>query len=33
MTIKFVVMNGCRIKMVSEDNGLTWLNTEVTPLR
>lgn len=30
MKIKFVELNGCRIKMVSED-GLTWINTEVTP--
>ncbi len=30
MKVKFVVMNGCRIKMVSED-GQVWVNTEVTP--
>ena len=30
MKIKFVEMNGCRIKMVSED-GHIWVNTEVTP--
>lgn len=30
MKIKFVVMNGSRIKMVSED-GRVWVNTEVSP--
>ncbi len=31
MKIKFVELNGCRIKMVSED-GQTWINTDVTPI-
>ncbi len=32
MITKFVTLNGSKIKMVSCDNGATWLNTQVTPL-
>lgn len=31
MTIKYVVLNGSRIKMVWD--GVTWTNAQVTPLR
>lgn len=31
MIIKYVVLNGCRIRMVFE--GGKWINDEVTPLR
>ena len=30
--VKFVEMNGSRIRMISEDGGVIWINTNVTPL-